>query len=123
LIDALVNPEERGHIARVALGNAQADAICISPLVDLECMVRPLGSGDRRAIAATRDLLARFRQLEISARCFQLAAHLRALHRLKMADALHVATASLGGCDQIWTSDRALLTAVSGFAVEPQDGR
>jgi predicted nucleic acid-binding protein len=123
LIDALVNPERRGDDARAALEGERSGGVCTSALVELECMVRPLRSGDQNWIASMRSALARFRPLEITARCYQLAAHLRALHGLKTADALHVATASLGGCDEMWTSDRQVIVAMSGFAIEPPTQR
>ncbi|MBJ7353550.1 MAG: PIN domain-containing protein [Thermoleophilaceae bacterium] len=119
LLDAVVNPDPRGELARAAIVAQGTDAVCISPLVDLECMVRPLRSGDQNRIAAMHEMLARFRRLEIATRAFQLASHIRAFHGLKTADSLHVATASLGGCDQIWTTDRQLLGTIPGFAVEP----
>lgn len=119
IIDAMLNSEERGDIARNAIEGAQADTVCTSPLVELECLIRPFRIGDQQWIAATRGALGRFRSLEITARCYELAAHLRAIHGLKTADSLHLATASLGGCNQLWTNDSQLLAAMPGFATEP----
>jgi predicted nucleic acid-binding protein len=85
-------------------------------------MVRPLRSGDQAWIAAMRTALRRFREVTITDRCYELAAHLRATHGLETADALHAATASLTDCDTIWTSDRRMQVALPGFAIDPNPG-
>lgn len=119
VLDALVNPDPRGDAARIAIGSARDETLVISPLVDLECMVQPLRSGDHARIDAMRQTLLRFRQVAITSRAYRLGAHIRAVHGLKTADALHVAAASLADCSQLWTSDRRLLRALPDFAVDP----
>ena len=42
---------------------------------------------------------------------FDLAARFRVENRLKTPDALHLAAATVAGCDAFWTNDRRLLAA------------
>jgi len=51
----------------------------------------------------------------ISDTVFDRAATLRARHRLKTPDALHLAAAIEAGCDEFWTNDHRLDTAASGY--------
>lgn len=53
-------------------------------------------------------------RLAIQTDTFELATELRARHGTKTPDALHLATAILGGCDEFWTNDHRLTTAASG---------
>lgn len=46
--------------------------------------------------------------LPLTSPIFDLAAELRALHRVKTPDALHAAAAILHSCDEFWTNDRRL---------------
>ncbi len=50
-------------------------------------------------------------RLPMTSAVFDLAAELRAHHGLKTPDALHLATAVVGGCEEIWTNDRRLAKA------------
>ena len=123
LIDATQVRDRRGAATRDLIENSAASTqLVTSGLVDLECMVRPLRSRNRAAIEAVSSALSRFRHLEISPRAFELAAHIRAAHGLKTPDALHAATASLGGCDKLWTGDEKLLRALPEFAIDPLAG-
>lgn len=119
VLDALANPGARGESAREAIESADADRLVTSPLVELECLVRPMRRGDNAMVDRTRKTLARFRQIEIPVGAFRLATHLRAIHGMKTADALHVAAASIADCSALWTSDRRLLRALPEFATDP----
>jgi predicted nucleic acid-binding protein len=68
-----------------------------------------------------RTALARFAHVSMPPRAFELAAHLRAIHGLRTPDSLHMAAASLGGCDALWTNDGQLLSAMPEFAFNPYD--
>lgn len=87
----------------------------VSDLTWMECRVAPLA-------AARTDLLARydtfFARPEISwspmdRRVFAKATELRAAYRLKTPDALHLAAALAGGCDELWTNDHRLDAAAA----------
>jgi predicted nucleic acid-binding protein len=120
MIDATHVSGPRGQAAREAIGGlAVSERLASSALVDLECMVRPIRSGDAQQINSIRTALATFRHLDITEQVFELATHMRAIHRFTTPDALHIATASLGGCDAFWTRDRRLLSALPDFALNP----
>lgn len=91
--------------------------LCWTDLTRLECIVSPLRARDAALLA---DYDAFFAQtvahwLPLSRAVFDRAAHLRADHRLKTPDALHLAAAIEGGCDEFWTSDNRLDAAASGY--------
>jgi predicted nucleic acid-binding protein len=87
--------------------------VAYSDLIRLECRVSPLRRGDQA-------LLARFdaffglpdqRNIALNTAVFDLATELRAMHRLKTPDALHLSAAIHGGCDAFWTNDDRLQRA------------
>lgn len=87
--------------------------IAHSDLVRLECRVSPLRRGDQALLArfdsffSVPDRLA----IALDTGVFDLATELRARHRLKTPDALHLAAAIRGGCDAFWTNDDRLRRA------------
>lgn len=118
LIDAMSVSSERGLRTRRRLADVEnSETLAISPLVNLECMVRPLRSGE--GVGAAQGFLDRFRRLEITTRAFELATHIRAVHALGVPDALHFATAQLADCKTLWTFDRSLISAAPSFAINP----
>ncbi|MCA9416298.1 MAG: PIN domain-containing protein [Candidatus Omnitrophica bacterium] len=80
---------------------------CFSDLTRLEARVGPLKSKDGRLL----DLYDRFFlrpsliRIAPSPTVFDTAALLRAESNLKTPDALHLAFAIEGGCDEFWTND------------------
>ena len=85
--------------------------LAISPLVKAECLVRPIRDG---AIDLERVCLAAFGRLvtlDMPEPVFLEAARLRARHKLKMPDALHLACAVHHGCSSFWTGDGRLAAA------------
>ena len=89
----------------------------MSPLVTLECLVKPLRLGDhaleKRYEAALRELV----QLPLPEPVFVSAARLRARFNLKTPDAIHLACAQLHECEQLWTNDNRLAQSAHGLAV------
>jgi predicted nucleic acid-binding protein len=83
-------------------------ATVISDLVRLECRVGPLRAGDRALLKRFEDFFESARILPLSPAVCDLAAELRAQHRLKTPDALHAAAAIFNSCDEFWTNDRRL---------------
>lgn len=107
-----------GASLRSRIQESAGDRFVISPLVRLESLVRPLRTNDRGLLSRRTQILDGCESLEISERSYALATHIRATHGLDTADALHVATAGLADCDQIWTTDKQLVDAAPGFAVD-----
>lgn len=99
------------------LRNPFADGrIRLSPLTRLECRVLPLRQQDK-ALLAKYDFFFRHsgaRLIAMTKTVFDQATALRATYRLKTADALHLAVAIVGGCDEFWTNDDRLAKAAAG---------
>lgn len=94
------------------------DAIlCVSPLVRLEVIVKPLRESASSLVADYEDFLAAQRWLAVDDSIFDLALRLRARHGLKTPDALHLATAMQHGCAEFWTNDDRLKAVADGMAV------
>ena len=94
------------------------DAIlCISPLVRLEALVKPTIDGNIALIADYEIFLADQQWLTIGDVEFDRALALRACHKIKSPDALHLATAMQYDCVEFWTNDERLRQAATGMAV------
>jgi predicted nucleic acid-binding protein len=78
---------------------------CISPLVELECLVLPLRNENDGLIARYESFFRKYRSLELTPEVYRTATELRARQRLKTLDALHLATAKHHGCGELWTND------------------
>lgn len=102
----------RAHLA------SNADAIlCVSPLVRLEVLVKPLADGNQALASDYEDFLAAQQWLPISDAEFERATRLRADQRLKTPDALHLATAMRHSCVEFWTNDDRLNIVAAGMSV------
>ncbi len=87
----------------------QAAQICYSPLVRLECLVRPLQTKDQKTQQRYEQFWVSQHKLTLLDDIFDLAAQLRADHKsLKTPDAIHLATVLHYGCDEFWTNDDRL---------------
>ena len=94
------------------------DAIlCVSPLVRLEALVKPTIDGNIALIADYEIFLADQQWLTIGDVEFDRALGLRACHKIKSPDALHLATAMQYDCVEFWTNDERLRQAATGMAV------
>lgn len=94
------------------------DAIlCVSPLVRMEVIVKPLRESASVLVSDYEDFLAAQHWLAIDDSIFDRALQLRARHGLKTPDALHLATALHHGCMEIWTNDERLNKAAGSMAV------
>ena len=94
------------------------DAIlCVSPLIRLEALVKPTSDGNIALIADYEIFLAEQQWLAVGDVEFNRALSLRASHRIKTPDALHLATAMLHDCIEFWTNDERLRQAAAGMAV------
>jgi predicted nucleic acid-binding protein len=101
----------------VALLQACADREILGQTGNLtlaELLVKPLQANDAAAVAVVKQLLVTdgvIELLEHDRSCFEEAALLRARHGLKMADALHLATATRAGAACLVSNDRRFPTA------------
>ena len=102
----------REHLAR----NLDA-VLCVSPLVRLEVLVKPLADGDHALASDYADFIAAQEWLPIGDVEFEMATQLRVDHRLKTPDALHLATARWHQCNELWTNDDRLNQAATGMVV------
>ena len=94
------------------------DAIlCVSPLVRLEALVKPTFDGNIALIADYEIFLADQQWLTIGDVEFDRALALRACHKIKTPDALHLATAMQHDCVEFWTNDERLRRVATGMAV------
>lgn len=91
-------------------------AFAVSELTRLECRVGPMRHGDTTLLERYERFFANpeLMWLTASRRVFELATELRARHRLKTPDALHLAAAIEAGCEEFWTNDHRLDAAATG---------
>lgn len=111
VIYLIQGPDAVRNALREALRATQA---CFSALTRLECRVRPL----REAASGLLTEFDRFFQSKNLRRCrltgavYEMATELRAAHGVKTPDALHLAAAIQGGCEEFWTNDHRLPDAL-----------
>ena len=112
--------ERAGPVAEAAvrwLENQAGAAMCVSPLVRLEVLVKPMRAGNQPLVRSYEALLARQEWLPMDDDIFARALALRAQHGLKTPDALHLAAALQHGCTEFWTNDDRLRAAAGALAV------
>lgn len=102
---------------RAHLANNPEVILCVSPLVRLEALIKPLSEGNQELVQDYEAFLAAQQWLSMSDSEFDHATRLRAMHRLKTPDALHLATALRHSCTEFWTNDDRLDNAAAGMAV------
>lgn len=103
--------------ARCFLANHVDATFCVSPLVRLEVLTKPMRDGNTALALDYEDFLAAHVFLPMNEAVFDQALRLRIWHRLKTPDALHLAAAQCHGCVEIWTNDERLNTAAGMMAV------
>lgn len=101
---------------RAALKNEPDARFAVSPLIKMECLVKPLKTGDVVMQRRYEEGLNEFVQLPMVETIFLQAAMLRARFGLKTTDALHLACAQHHGCTELWTNDDRLAQAGHGLA-------
>jgi predicted nucleic acid-binding protein len=95
--------------------------LCVSPLVRLEVLVKPMRLRDTPLVQAFEHALSDQEWLPMNDAIFALALTLRAQHGIKTPDALHLATALHHGCTEFWTNDNRLKAAAGTLAVNVLD--
>lgn len=105
LIEDVPNHSDRMRDALIQ----HADAIlCISPLVKLEVMTKPLQEANTLLANDYEVFLNTLHWLSMDHSVFDLALDLRVRNHLKTPDALHLATAIRHDCAAFWTNDERL---------------
>ena len=103
--------------ARQFLARNSDAHLCVSALVRMEVILKPLRESATALVSDYEDFLAAQHWLAIDDSIFDRALHLRAHHGLKTPDALHLATAIHHGCKEFWTNDDRLNKAAGSMAV------
>jgi predicted nucleic acid-binding protein len=116
LIYAFEDHPVHGTLARARLAKA-SEKLAITPLVQMECLVGPMKTGNRVLQRYYEEGLQQLINLPLPQAVFVQAAELRARHGLKTPDALHLAAAQYHRCDSLWTHDDRLAQAAHGLAV------
>jgi predicted nucleic acid-binding protein len=91
--------------------------LAVSPLLRMEVLVKPLRDGNTALMRRYEDFLAQQIWLPIPDIVYERALQLRAIHRLKTPDSLHLAIARYYGCTDFWTNDDRLSIAAGDLAV------
>lgn len=116
LIYAVERDPVFGERTVAALAAETEQGFAISPLVKLECLVKPIKDGNVAAQRYYEGTFGRLIQLPVPESVFLAAAQLRARFGLRTPDALHLACAQIHGCDALWTNDDRLARAGHGLA-------
>lgn len=99
------------------LNALQAAQICYSPLVRLECLVKPLQAQNQSLQSLYAQFWASQQNLSLVDDIFTRAAQIRAdFPSVKTPDAIHLATALHYGCDEFWTHDDRLSKVAPSLA-------
>ncbi|MEO6080479.1 MAG: type II toxin-antitoxin system VapC family toxin [Steroidobacteraceae bacterium] len=117
LIYTIENDTRRAPAVVAAMAGQEAAQFAVSPLVKMECLVKPMKQADLSLQKRYETGLSRFVQLPLPERVFLHAAQLRARFNLKTPDALHLACAQHHGCAALWTNDDRLAQSSHGLAV------
>ena len=117
VIHAFENHPDKAPTVRALMSTVAADRLAVSPLVTLECLLKPLRLGDHALEKRYETALRKFVQLPLPESVFVSAARLRARFNLKTPDAIHLACAQLHGCEQLWTKDNRLARSAHGLAI------
>lgn len=105
-----------GERVRAALDAEPAARLAVSPLVKLECLVKPMRDGDLVLQQYYEGALAQLVSLSLPEAVYLQAARLRARFGLRTPDALHLACAQHHRCEALWTNDDRLARAGRGLA-------
>lgn len=117
LIYAVEDDGVLGNRIRQALADVGDEEVAISPLVAMECLTGPIRDENQVLYDHYVRTFEQLEMRELSLPQFTRAASLRAQHRIKTPDALHLAAAQTHGCRQLWTRDSALVSAAPAFAI------
>lgn len=94
-----------GSIVREAIDAHDDEEFVISPLVKLECLVKPISTGNIALKKRYESAFSILTTLSMPEEVYIDAALLRAQFRLKTPDALHLSCCQYHECCSIWTND------------------
>ena len=115
LIYAIERDSVFGDQVMAAIDGETQYEFAISPLVKLECLVKPLQDGNtalKQFYEAAFDTLV---LLHMPDAVFTEAAAIRGTFKLKTPDALHLSCAQFHRCQSLWTNDDRLAKAGHGL--------
>ena len=107
-IFAVEETASEAQYLRSTLEQPTIHRFAISPLVKLECLIRPLRTRNISLQHYYEEWLIQFRNLPIDESVFESATHIRSRFHLKTPDALHLGGCLMHGCSGIWTFDQRL---------------
>ena len=116
LIYAVERDPTFGERVLAALEAQPAVQFAISPLGKLECLVKPLASGDLVLQRYYESAFSQLVTLPLPEPVYLAGAQLRGRFGLRTPDALHLACAQHHGCVALWTNDVRLAHASHGLA-------
>ena len=116
LVYAIEEDPKFGERVRAALAAEAQARFAISPLVKLECLVKPIRDADLVMQNRYETALGQLVLLPMPDAVFVAATHLRARFGLRTPDALHLACAQQHGCTALWTNDDRLARAAYGLS-------
>jgi predicted nucleic acid-binding protein len=104
---------------RLATLRDAGDTVAVSDAARLECLVKPLATGNAADAASYQSFFAipQVQMLAVTAAVWERAARLGATFNLKPLDSVHLATAIEHGCGLFLTND-AHLARCTDIAVE-----
>ncbi len=112
VIYLIQGPEELSKAILQALRPSEGEPpwSLFSDLTRLECRVWPMRQGNDQLLHQFDEFFASedLTRIPMTAETFDLATELRSLHGVKTPDALHLAAAILGECQEFWTNDLRL---------------
>lgn len=119
VIYLIEDPPDFGEraVARIAELRAQQDEVVVSDLTRVECRSQPLADGDHATLEDYDEFFNRSaaQVVDLTTAVCDRATEIRAFHRFKTPDALHLAAAIEAGCNRFLTNDHRL----SGFSDIP----
>ena len=121
LIYAFESHPRHADTVRKRLGQAQPGSLAISPLVQLECLVGPMKTGNVVLQNYYEEGLRQLVNLPLPQAVYLQAARMRAQFGLTAPDAIHLAAAQHHRCSALWTNDDRLAQAAYGLAVNVID--
>lgn len=104
------------RIERCLLGLPGDARLCLTDLTWMECRIGPMRAGNAPLLARYDEFFARpeISWTPLAREVFARASQLRAAHRIKTPDALHLAAALVDGCTEFWTHDDRLAIVAAG---------